>query len=310
MFRPATVAELQQHLAAAHARGEAVPGADLRALDRVFEYTPEDLTVTTQAGLTLAALQAHLGQRGQWLPLDPPRADTITIADALNWDASGPRRFGCGTAREHLIGLKVVLADGRLIKSGGKVVKNVAGYDLAKLFVGARGTLGVIVEATFKVLPRPEAEAFVAARSAALPEAAALIERVRESALTPVVLDLHNLAVRSPTLVLGFAGTREEVDWQLGEAAKLGVREPASLDYERSFWTEPTAPPRRLSVLPTRLTEAIQALGDVEFVARAGNGEIYHRGGPEPPAPDLPVKLMKRVKEAFDPKRILPEFPL
>src|SRR5207248_4275632 len=113
--------------------------------------------------------------------------------DMLNSNISGPRRFGYGSIREHLLGLKVVLADGRLIHCGGKVVKNVAGYDLCKLFVGSRGSLGVLLEATFKVRPLPEVEQFVGARCDSLSAAAALLEAVRDSELTPVVLDLHNL---------------------------------------------------------------------------------------------------------------------
>jgi glycolate oxidase FAD binding subunit len=89
---------------------------------------------------------------------------TASIAEILNSNASGPRRLGYGTIREHLLGITVAMADGRLIHSGGKVVKNVAGYDLCKLFVGSRGSLGVLVEATFKVGPLPEVERFVAAR--------------------------------------------------------------------------------------------------------------------------------------------------
>src|SRR5438552_3360089 len=107
------------------------------------------MTVTVETGLTLAALQARLAERGQWLPIDPPNPQTATLADILNANGSGPHRFGFGTIREHLLGLTVALADGRLIHSGGKVVKNVAGYDLCKLFVGSHGTLGVAVEATF-----------------------------------------------------------------------------------------------------------------------------------------------------------------
>ena len=166
---------------------------------------------------TLARLQSELARQRQWLPIDPPRADTLTIEAALATDASGPRRFGCGTIRDYLIGSKVVVADGRVIKSGGKVVKNVAGYDLAKLFVGSHGSLGVIVEATFKLRPLPEAERFVQTPCESLDQVRLRIESVLDSDVTPVVLDLHNLPstldARRPTfsLVAGFAGTAEDV---------------------------------------------------------------------------------------------------
>jgi len=115
--------------------------------------------------------------------------------------ASGPRRFGYGTIRDYLIGLKVVLADGTLISSGGKVVKNVAGYDLTKLFIGSHGSLGVIVEATFKLRPLPELEKFVQAKCDSLEKADAFIEAVLNSELTPIVVDLHNQSTATAGLI-------------------------------------------------------------------------------------------------------------
>jgi FAD/FMN-containing dehydrogenase len=315
-LRPSAVVELAEGLRGFHRRGETLASIDLGALARVLEHTPEDMTVTVETGLTLAALQSHLARNGQWLPIDPPNAATLTIADLLNEDRSGPRRFGHGTIREHLLGLQVVLADGRVIRNGGKVVKNVAGYDLCKLFVGARGTLGVIVEATFKLRPLPEAESFVTAPCASPHQVAQRIEAVLDSELTPIVLDLHHLAPHAshlaPHLVLGLAGTREEVQWQLSLAATLGIREPAGLDHELRFWSQPILP-RRLSVLPSRLAETIQALGQVPWVARAGNGVIYHHST-LPPAQAGAVfgkgSLHRRIKDAYDPKHIFPDLSL
>lgn len=315
---PGSIEELSQAIADAHARGQRFLRWDLSRLARVLEHAPEDMTVTVEAGATLAALQERLRARGQWLPIDPPAPDALGIGALLATNASGPRRFGYGTAREHLIGLKAVLADGRVVKSGGKVVKNVAGYDLMKLFVGSSGTLGVIVEASFKVRPLPEAEQVVQARCDSLDRAADLIERILASHTTPVALDLHNLRADGGAeagacrVVAAFAGTRKEVEWQLGEGEKLGLREPASLDYDAEFRTARAATPplRQQSVLPSRLIETVRAfLGSVPFVARAGNGVIYHRGGAEPPEPLLPVTLMRRVKDAFDPKRVFPDLP-
>ena len=303
-------------MAAAFGQSAGLPAIDLSGLNRIVEHTPEDMTVTVEAGLTLAALQAALGRHGQWLPIDPPHAERLTIGQLLSTNASGPRRFGCGTIREHLIGINVVLADGRVIKAGGKVVKNVAGYDLCKLFVGSHDSLGVIAEAAFKLRPRPETEQFVHATCESLEKASALIEAVLESDLTPVVLDLHNLASASNAqsstvfVVLGFAGTRDDVEWQLAKARELNVSAPSSLDYETQFWTErASAAPHRLSVLPSRVTEAVRGLGKLPFVARAGNGVIFYRGGPGPSKEDLPSKLIARTKDAYDPKHLLPELP-
>ena len=313
-IEPSSLDELRDSLAGAGARGEKVSHVNLRALNRVVEHAPQDMTVTVEAGITLARLQSELARQRQWLPIDPPRADTLTIEAALATDASGPRRFGCGTIRDYLIGSKVVVADGRVIKSGGKVVKNVAGYDLAKLFVGSHGSLGVIVEATFKLRPLPEAERFVQTPCESLDQVRLRIESVLDSDVTPVVLDLHNLPstldARRPTfsLVAGFAGTAEDVQWQSARTDELGWTEPATLDYEKDFWSgEPV--PHRISILPSRLAETVRGLGDVTFVARAGNGVIYWRGGAEPPKNGRPIKLTQRLKDAFDPKCVLPELP-
>ncbi len=291
---------------------------DLSSRGRILELTPADMTVTVETGLTLGTLQQELAKHRQWLPIDPPNADGLSIHDLLARDLSGPRRFGYGTIREHLIGMKVALADGRVIKSGGKVVKNVAGYDLAKLFIGARGSLGAIVEATFKLRPLPEVERIVGRAFESLEEMRDSLRAVLSSELTPVIVDAQrsadmaehaDSAVRAPIdLVLGFAGTREEVEWQLALAAKLGFDTEAALAHEANFWNE-AAPAHRLSVLPSRLPEAITMLGDRPFVARAGNGTIYYRGPNVGPAATMPVELMRCVKAAYDPKNLLPEFP-
>ena len=110
-------------------------------------------------------------------------------------------------------------------------------------------------------------------------------------------------------LVLGFAGTREEVDWQVELAMTLGISEPTTLDYQSQFWSVAGTAPRTISVLPSRLIETVRSLGNKQFVARAGNGVIYHRGDLACEKVELPQKLMQRVKETFDPKRVLPDIP-
>lgn len=314
IFRPSSLEELRGALAEASARGQKIGPLDLSALDAVVEYTPEDMTVTAQAGLTLARLQAHLAERSQWLPLDPPQPERLSLGALLDTNASGPRRFGYGTVRDYLLGLRVVLADGRLVKAGGKVVKNVAGYDLGKLFVGGWGSLGVVVEATFKVQPRPEAEQFRRASCDSLKQVAAWLDRLAESDLAPVVLDWHNVSRPSAStgpageIVLGFAGAREDVEWQTERAATLGFTEAGDLDYVATFWADPT-PPRRCSVAPSRLVQTVQELAPSTFVARAGNGTVFYRGGAPPPPALLPWDLMRRLKAAFDPQHLLPDLP-
>ncbi len=132
---------------------------DLTLLRRVVEYAPEDLTATVEAGLSLADLNALLAERGQCLPFDPPDAEGATIGGIVAANATGPLRHAYDAPRDRLIGVTVALPDGRLAKAGGRVVKNVAGYDLCKLYCGSMGTLGVIVSLTFKLAPLPRAEA-------------------------------------------------------------------------------------------------------------------------------------------------------
>ena len=273
----------------------------------MMSHVPEDMTVTVEATATLAGLQAALAKARQWLPLDPPNP-SATIAEILNANDSGPRRFGYGTVRDYVIGLKVRLADGRIVKSGGQVVKNVAGYDLQKLFIGSGGTLATPVEVTFKLRPLPESESFVQQRCDSLDAASAVIESVTKSELVPVVFDLYHKVEEKLAVVLGFDGTREDVDWQLSFAANLGFRDSAGLEYDKSFHAT-AKPPRKLSVMPSKLIEALRSLGDQPFVARAGNGIIYHCSNIVSATASLPVTLLRRVKDAFDPKHILRELP-
>lgn len=270
-------------------------------------HTPEDMTVTVEASVTLAALQAALAKARQWLPLDPPNPE-LTLREILDRNENGPRRFGYGTIRDYVIGLKVTLADGRVVKSGGQVVKNVAGYDLQKLFIGGGGTLATPVEATFKLRPLPEREGFVRQRFDTLEAAGIAIEAVSESQLAPVVFDLYRAAGSSFSLVLGFDGTNEDVDWQLTVATQLGFTENTTLDHDQRFRAGPEQL-RKLSVLPSKLIGGLRALGDEPFVARAGNGIIYHRADILPPEPNLPVHLLRRAKDAFDPLHLLPDLP-
>lgn len=309
-LHPASREALSRSLADAQQAGTSITSFDLSAFSRILEYTPEDLTVTVEAGLTLGALQRALRERGQWLPVDPPHADRLSIGALLATNASGPRRFGHGTIRDHLLGLQVALADGRLIRSGGKVVKNVAGFDLLKLFVGSQGSLGVITEATFKLLPLPEAEHTVQLECASLAEAGAVLERVLASELTPVVMDLHRpRKADALRFTLTFSGAREDVEAQLACARELAFTATGSLDYYTAFHSSELPKPQRASVLPSRLVQSLESLAPETFVARAGNGVIHYRGGGDAPRPELPNALLRRIKDTYDPKGILPDMP-
>jgi glycolate oxidase FAD binding subunit len=193
------------------------------------EHEPGDLTVTAQAGITIADLQRALRARGQWLSLDPPDAEQATLGGVLATNAAGPRRQLYGTVRDLLIGVTVVTADGAVVRGGGKVVKNVAGFDLPKVFVGSYGTLGVITEATLKLRPVPDAERLLAARFERLKDAGAAARALLASDLLPTAVDLLDaaaagaaqLAAAPATLVVGFDGLAEQIDWQARELARL-----------------------------------------------------------------------------------------
>ena len=271
----------------------------------IVAYAPDDLTVTVTADTTLAALQQHLAPRDQWLPVDPPNPARLTIGEIVDGNLSGPRRYGYGTVREHVLSLRAALADGRVIKSGASVVKNAAGYDLCRLFTGARGDLATVREACFKVQPRPEVEYFGKAEFSTATAACEFVEKLDTSELTPMVLDLHNAGGAGMwTVVVGFAGTREEVDWQRKQAGSLAALADANLDYNELFGSGTTIanPLRKLSVLPSKLAATIAAMrGVTSLVARAGNGVIYYRGEDQGIGLAPSLKLMQRLKHEFDP---------
>jgi len=210
----------------------------LKRMNRLLEHEPGDLTATVETGITLSALQGELGKRGQWLSLDPAHADKATLGGVLSSNAAGPRRHLYGSCRDLLIGVTVITAAGATVKGGGKVVKNVAGYDLPKLFIGAFGTLGVIVEATVKLRPRPDVDRLVIARFARLKEAGAAARAVMASDLLPSALDLlDGEALRAlgqgrgdgAALLLGIDGILEQVEWQCAEVERL-LRPQALVD--------------------------------------------------------------------------------
>jgi glycolate oxidase FAD binding subunit len=135
----------------------------LSRLDQVAEYDAEDLTVTAQAGITLRALQETVGRHRQMLPLDPPGPDTATLGGLVSAGVSGAMRMRYGAPRDLVIGMRVALSTGEIIKTGGRTVKNVAGYDIGKLFIGSLGSLGAITEVTTRLIPRPESRAIILA---------------------------------------------------------------------------------------------------------------------------------------------------
>lgn len=177
-----------------------------RRLDEVEDYEPADLTVTAQAGLTLEALDRVLAEKGQWLPADPPLAPRRTLGGMVATGTVGPLGTAYGAPRDHVLGLTVVTGDGRVLRLGGRVMKNVAGFDLVKLMVGSHGTLGVVVSASLRLFPKPATEGVWVLRGDA------------PGALMTVARRVATAAVMPASAVLTVASAAE------GGAAALAVR--------------------------------------------------------------------------------------
>jgi glycolate oxidase FAD binding subunit len=190
-----------------------------RRMDRVLEHAAGDLVVKVEAGARLAALQAALAPAGQWLALDPPEPGA-TVGGVVAANASGPRRLRYGTVRDLIIGITVVLADGTVAHAGGKVVKNVAGYDLGKLFCGSLGTLGLIAEATFRLHPRPAAAAVVTLQVDRPEQVWEAVRRLLRSTLVPSAIEL-TWDERPGRLAVVVEGIRPGVEAQAAAATRL-----------------------------------------------------------------------------------------
>jgi glycolate oxidase FAD binding subunit len=247
----------------------------LRRLDRVLEHEPGDLTATVEPGLTMAGLDAALRAKRQWLSLDPPDAERATIGGVVAANAAGPRRHLYGTMRDLLIGLTVVTADGVVVRGGGKVVKNVAGYDVPKLFVGSYGTLGVIVEVTVRLRPLPDDERMVVVSLPTVKDAGAAVRALMASDLMPTAIEVvdgeaaRTLGLRAaPAVIVGFDGLGEQIDAQCRGLARLLHAGPGLDALPRHAWPRlataardaftPPASVVRFSVLPGHVADTIE----------------------------------------------------
>ncbi|MBO0795414.1 MAG: FAD-binding oxidoreductase, partial [Ktedonobacteraceae bacterium] len=226
-------------------------------LNRVLEHEAPDLTCQVEAGITLAALGKQLAASGQRLALDPPNADQMTIGGLLSSNASGPKRHRYGSARDQVIGLRVIQANGEIASSGGRVVKNVAGYDLNKLYIGSLGTLGLIVEANFKLQPIPAAERTLLLTYANVEDAMRTVIDINGSLLAPSALEMIDANAASdmvdffglqlPTngysLAINFEGSPVGIQRQFDEARVLARKNNALLGDElegegqEQFWS-------------------------------------------------------------------------
>jgi glycolate oxidase FAD binding subunit len=258
----------------------------LARINGIVAYEPEDMTVVTEAGATLGAVNQMAAERGQRLPADPPRPDLTTIGSLIAGAKAGPLRLSEGTVRDLLIGISFVGHAGRLVHAGGRVVKNVAGYDLMKVMTGSFGTLGIITEAAFKVRPVPPSYHLAVASFptiAAAFDAAARSDRAAplyhcEVLSGPAAATFHHGG--GFVVLVGFGGIRAEVEHQrrcileeLGSGAMLLEETEAAAGYRkvRDINTDDAALVAQIAVMPAELARCLEACGR-EFRAHAMNG--------------------------------------
>lgn len=174
--------------------GTAEESISTTALNRVLQYEPHDLTISVEAGLAWSELTRLLAEHRQMVPLDPPFADHSTVGGVISTNGNGPRRRLYGTARDMVIGMTFATLEGKLVKSGGMVVKNVAGLDMAKAMIGSFGTLAAIAVVNFKLTPMPEVERSFLLPFDSLVAALAARDQILRSPLQPAAIDLLNPA--------------------------------------------------------------------------------------------------------------------
>ena len=240
-------------------------------MNEVIEHVPGDQVVRVQAGIKLQDLQERLTGSDQMLGLDPVEKDAgATVGGVVAANSSGPRRHRYGTIRDLIIGITVVLSDGTVAKAGGKVVKNVAGYDLSKLFTGSLGTLGVIAECNFRLHPRPETARTVAVELGSAQAAGEAAQTVLHAQLVPSAVELH-WSEDEKLLTLLLEGIEPGVEAQSDTASYLlrGFGEVRTLTDEEASSLGPLAPPGteeevalKISAPPSELTGVLDsALG-------------------------------------------------
>jgi glycolate dehydrogenase FAD-binding subunit len=287
-----------------------------RRLNRVTDRDCENLTLSAESGLTLGEVQEGLAKvgKGYFVPLDPPFTEKATLGGIVATNSSGPKRLLYGSARDMIIGAKAVFPNGDIIVSGGKTVKNVSGYDMCKLLIGSYGTLGILCEMTFKLLPLPEKEATLGLSFATLEDADGFARELRGSQLIPSSIEILNgLAVQKMRssmsmppngnylVAVGLEGVAESIDRQVSEMSEMGRKhgtlEAVTLDTEKhqAFWVALRDSSLQLTdedsnAISMKSNFLISKCGDVlgsyekvaqglgircVFIAHAGNGILY-----------------------------------
>jgi len=270
-------------------------------LARVIEYTPADMIVTVEAGTTLGALSETLRRQGQWLALDPPAPERATAGGVIAANSFGPRRARFGSVRDLLIGISVIRADGALARGGGKVVKNVAGFDIPKLMCGSLGTLALIATATFRLHPLPEMQRSVIVPSCNAGQLRQLLARVRLGQLEPTSVVAFSTGSARCEVALRFEGFAAGVNQQVARFSELqqaaGEKCEQPDDGEAQAWwarqddarlrgelrIKVAALPSQIEAIQPRLDAVREQLGEARFVWYVSLGLGFLSGNPMDP---------------------------
>jgi glycolate oxidase FAD binding subunit len=273
-------------------------------LTRTVDYPARDMTITVEAGIRVEELQELLGRERQRLAVDVAQAHRATLGGAIATNTSGPARFGLGTFRDYVIGISAIDGQGRLFSAGGRVVKNVAGYDLCKLLTGSHGTLACITQVTLKLKPAPETRRLLWATFTDLLAIDAVLERLTNSQSRPIAMEVLNaraawqlqaetsqtVPAASPVLILAFEGMEREALWQVetarNELAEFRPGEMLTLDPEDSeamyaalveYQAASDDPLTFQATLPLSRTAeflAVANASEIAVQAHAGNGIV------------------------------------
>jgi glycolate oxidase FAD binding subunit len=324
----------------APARADVLLG--LERLDRVVEWDPANLVISAEAGMRLEALQALAAKERTILPLDPPGLPRVTLGGLVAANQSGPSRLQFGTVRDWVLGMRVVLPDGERIHCGGRVIKNVSGYDMNKLFIRSLGTLGIVTEVTFKLLPMPARRAAVIAHFPGAEGAWAVVGRILASFLLPDALEfLDEGAVArmggpagTCALAVALSGSAETVDRQVRDFAAFfkdggGYATILQEDEAVTAWAglrdllEGGADPIRCRIaVPISAAAGLAAAAaglsrqaglQAAVVAGGGTGIVraLFTSGPETRAPEVAMALegLRREAEAAEGSLVLEAAP-
>ncbi|HTI14723.1 MAG TPA: FAD-binding oxidoreductase [Dictyobacter sp.] len=295
-----------------------------QALDHLIEHEAPDLTCQVEAGITLATLQKRLAEKGQRLALDPPYPERTTVGGMLATNASGPKRLRYGTARDLVIGLQTIQANGDLARSGGRVVKNVAGYDLNKLYIGSFGTLGVIVEANFKLHPLPEREKTLIFTTTDQASLLQLAKALTHSSLSPSAIEFisthgtyhtdfapFHIAEQNYALAINYEGSTITITRQINDTIKLAQQfalhgNDLEGNEQERFWNSVRAHTQgplvcKVSILLSNISQYIEYVEQLQrryklmttLISHTGNGILYIEINP----PDNIVQIVPAIAE-------------